>query len=842
MIEDIIIPAQGKINLVGTPIDSMETKTLKVITGKKSNIIAIDVDGFENPNVATLLKLISPNDCFVVSSQFTLDDVFAQKCRFKVLYNYYGDKELTNPRSKKDEDGKTIPQPIEIFYNKSRNVSIIGDRHDGYEYVMYNTITDIHFDLQDVVDYKIKFKLVGKNQGNSTIDRISSEEEQILSLIPTESEEVNSIEFTQIITRLLGSCPTIIKKNDTLLTFPCLFPEAHSKRNNAYAFKVGGHYVAKCQGLVCDGEYQNLNNLIKEEYSNQLEFKFDGFGLDMTKGDKVKVFIAPTSYGKTEKIAQEILNAITNNSKLLVVCQSKEAIIRLKNRVNYYSGGALPTFEQNSRIYTWISENNDGHLEESFIKANVIITHHYYLANAGDVLTYYPALNQVLSLPELEIIVDEAHTWLELATQLSIECGGTYKHIVGERYLENRDRLTKEQLDNRQDKLFEFTSCLEASLSDYGTIELHKQYKIYKTLEYIDLISEIKTRFEPQVDYKDDGSTEYTLYKNPNPINIQANNLEDADTQSVLNLILQPAEYILISRLVGDDIPRKTIGRSIVNFYHYSLIRMIFDRAKSVILTTATMTDYHFNCLDRTVKYEVIRIENQINKIKRVVLLSKQRDGRKNIRNQILDNLNDTNAQALLFMPTIKNAKDTVAKYDNMICNDNGWYTILNRVSQKDYIDNFKRNVIVCGLESSVAKGYNFMEEVGDDAEGFDIVYFDSEPVSPDVLKKYISMGDTIVDYYDTYAMTSFTQAIGRALRKEKEQLTICLNNIGPTLVSAIEKYLKHTLTCEIVSDELNLTNLKISTKKDMDDKEVDLSSNKLYRKLYIESGEPNEM
>ena len=35
MIEDIIIPAQGKINLVGTPIDSMETKTLKVITGKK---------------------------------------------------------------------------------------------------------------------------------------------------------------------------------------------------------------------------------------------------------------------------------------------------------------------------------------------------------------------------------------------------------------------------------------------------------------------------------------------------------------------------------------------------------------------------------------------------------------------------------------------------------------------------------------------------------------------------------------------------------------------------------------------------------------------------------------
>ena len=62
-----------------------------------------------------------------------------------------------------------------------------------------------------------------------------------------------------------------------------------------------------------------------------------------------------------------------------------------------------------------------------------------------------------------------------------------------------------------------------------------------------------------------------------------------------------------------------------------------------------------------------------------------------------------------MFMPTIDNAKDVVAKYDNMICCDNGWYTICKRVSQEDYVDNFKRNVIVCGLESSVSKGYNFI-------------------------------------------------------------------------------------------------------------------------------------
>lgn len=126
------------------------------------------------------------------------------------------------------------------------------------------------------------------------------------------------------------------------------------------------------------------------------------------------------------------------------------------------------------------------------------------------------------------------------------------------------------------------------------------------------------------------------------------------------------------------------------------------------------------------------------------------------------------------------------------------------------------------------------MEEVGDNAEGFDIVYFDSEPVSPDVLKKYVSLDGKIVDYYDTYAMTTFTQAIGRALRKEKKQLTLCLNNISPKLIGAIQSYLQQTLNCRIVVDELNLTNLKVSTLKDIVDSDNDLSENLLYQELYM--------
>ena len=828
-IREFLIGANGKKTLPNTPLDSMEVKTIKVITGVQSHILVIDVDDPSSEENQRLLSRISPNDLFVVSSQYTLEDVFSGSCRYKVLYNYNSEKELSNPRTKKDENGNTIPQPVEIFYNKSKTASVIGQRDDGYEYVIYNHLTDIHFDLKDIVSYKINFKLMGKSQGNEKIER-TIEDKEVFDL-PSDCQEVNALELTQILTRLLGSCPSITKKNNSLLTFPCLFPDMHSKKNNAYAYKINGYYVCKCQGIVCESEYIELNNAIRNEYTSSVVWDFDGFNIDRENGNKVKLFIAPTGWGKTEKMAEEALNYISSNRKLLLVLQSKESINRLKGRINYFSNGALPTLEMSGKMYTWISENNDGKLDESFMKANVIITHHYYLSNAGDVLTYYPALEQVLNTPQLDIIVDECHTWLELCTQLSLECGGLYQKITNNRYQENREKLTREQYGERKDRLEEITSCLEPTFTDYGTIELRKQYKVYKSLDYIDLVSEIDTRFSPIIDYKVDDLTEYKLYKNPAPTQMRPNNLEDCN--ECVDLILKPSEYILTSRLLGDDTPRRTIGRTIVNIYHYGLLKMIIDRCNSIILTTATMTDYHFNCLDRVCQYDKLVIEQQISKINKIVLLHKTKDTRRNIRKQILDNMNDTNARALMFMPTIDNAKDVVAKYDNMICCDNGWYTISKRVSQNDYIDNFKRNVIVCGLESSVSKGYNFMEEVGENADGFDIVYFDSEPVSPDVLKKYVGVDGKIVDYYDTYAMTTFTQAIGRALRKEKEQLTICLNNISPRLIQAIKDYLSQTLNCEIIVDELNLTNLKVSTIKDVVDSNNDLSENLLYQTLY---------
>lgn len=831
---EYISASNGKIDLVDTDLDSLSAQTVKLQTGISSHILCIDVDDPTCEANKRLLDLISINDCFVISSQYTFDDVINQRCRYKILYRYNSEKEITVPRTKKDSEGNTIPQPIEIFYNSKRKVAILGKRNDGYDYVMYNQLTDIHFDLQDIVDYKINFKLVGKDQGNTPIieKREQKEEEKLALEIPEDAETVDIEEFSRIILTILGKCPKITKKNDKLLTFPCLFPDLHSHKNNAYAFKKGGYYICKCQGLVCAGEYDELNRTIKAGYVQTQNYdKFKGFGLD-DKPNGIYNYIAPTGKGKTEMIAEEVLKAIQHNKKLVVALQSKEAIDRLKGRVNFKSNGAMPTFEMMGKCFTWVSENNDGNLMDNFAKANVIFTHHYYLSNAGDVLTYFPALKQLLDQEDVELIVDEAHTWLELCTQLTMEIGGLYNEVVKGRFISNGEQLTREQYEDRKEKLHSITNCLEPTLTDFGTIELRKQYKVYGSLDYIDLAKIIDERFAPVRDYKVDDLTEYKLYKNPNPTEMKANNLEDCN--DCVNLLLNPCEYVLVSKILGDETPRKTLGRVMATFYHYGLLKYILSKVKKAILTTATFTDYHYNCLNRVCKYEEIRITDEIKKVKKVVILKKSKDTQKRIRKQLLSSLNDTNSRALVFMPTIDNAKDIVSKYDNMICCDNGWYTIAKRVSQNDYVDNFKRNVIVCGLESSVSKGYNFLEEVDENAEGFDTVYFDSEPVSPDILKKYVDNEDRIVDYYDTYSLTCFTQAIGRALRKEKEQLTLCLNNISDGLVEAIKNYLSTTLDCEIIEDELSLTNLKISTIKDIKDSTNDLSENQLYQKLYM--------
>ena len=161
-------------------------------------------------------------------------------------------------------------------------------------------------------------------------------------------------------------------------------------------------------------------------------------------------------------------------------------------------------------------------------------------------------------------------------------------------------------------------------------------------------------------------------------------------------------------------------------------------------------------------------------------------------------------------MPTIEKAKKYLSLLNNSMLNDNGIYSVGERKGIDDYIDNQSRNLTLVGLESSVAKGYNYFEET--QGKGFEVVYFDNEPVSPPTIKKYPNIEGELLDYKSNYNISTFAQAIGRGFRKDKDVMTLCFNKIDDDSFNNIIEYLENSTNSRVIVDDLTLTNLKIST------------------------------
>ena len=262
-------------------------------------------------------------------------------------------------------------------------------------------------------------------------------------------QEPNIQEFKQLLLQVLPNTPNIIKKNN-LLTFPCLFPEEHSDLRNAhaYGFKKDGLYFAKCHGEVCHERYVELNKTLKELQIKAIKFKTDK--LFNINENGVHVFLAPTGWGKTETIADECLSAINDGRKLVVVLQNIEAIHRLVGRMSDRSGeeDKIKSMIDSDVIYLFTAENKEDY-KLKFEKARVIITHHYYFKNAGDILTKYQSTIDLLNIPNMELIIDEAHTLLELSTKIDLQIGGLYeKHRYDGliTYRKNRKSLLSEDI------------------------------------------------------------------------------------------------------------------------------------------------------------------------------------------------------------------------------------------------------------------------------------------------------------------------------------------------------------------------------------------------------------
>ena len=828
--------------------------TIHLNTGEASRVLVVDVDDPYSEQARAVRERIRRNDFIVYSSKHTLNDVFNGKCKFKVFYEYHG---VRLPKKKNNT-------AVEVFYGDKNLAAFAGKRGDGYDYVISSlsekTIKPLHFDINDVVENKISgFDLfhgkekLEKKLAKQTEDEMSQNGEHLdekMSQNVKESEDdllgydkVNIREFQKLlmeIPHVSSDLPEMIKRGD-IITFSCLFPDAHTdkKNANAYAFKKDGFYVARCHGHVCSEHYWKLNRELRELVLNRMHFENStGFG----EFDQSHVlFKAPTGWGKTEAIAEEALKAINNKSKLLILLQSKEAIVRLTERINHKSNGAFDTLYQMGKIYIYTSENKDREHTISVEKANVIISHHYYFINAGNILTYYKDSMDILNQEDLKVIIDEAHTYTEMASRLDLEVGGLYRRdsFAGmEIWTSNTKALTYEELHAEPDYYKIITNCLDANLNDFHTVELKKQWKLYPQVEYLSIVNEIEDNenYTKVEEFKEE-DVEYSVYINRNVKAIKENNLENE--AEGLNLLTDSAERVIIAKSIGDELARRHIGRITFTAFHTQILRMVLERPRQVVLTTATWETYHEDIVSKITHLHHHEVQQQIDKIGKIILLRASEQKPAKIRKQVLETTNDVNARALLFFPTIQKARDVAKEYDNIMLNDNGMYSIGKRKSSMDYVDNFVRNVTVAGLESSVAKGYNYLEEVDGNSEGFEIIYFDKKPVSPVVIKKYFDKNGQLVDYQSDYKWSAFAQAIGRAFRKQKETLCIAINDINDADYKIILNYLKQETKAEIIEDSLNIMNIKISIPSfirsvGFEDISKQLKDNRLFKKIYI--------
>jgi len=817
--KEFLIAANGKIRLNNSLLNP-KTKTLQLQTGPDSGYLALDIDDPSHPNNKLLLKVISRDNFIVRSSKYSLDDVFRGKCRYKVVYRY---------------NGKNIPfkrdnKAIEVFYQPRRYVAIAGKRDDGFEYEFSGTVSDIHFDINDFLQANVPFDMMGSTSNKVRKPAEKEEEAEIIDGI----EAVDISEFKRVAGSFVKDLPVIKQKNSNLLTFECLFPHTHTSKNYGYAFKKDGIYVAKCQGEACSHEYKELNKNIKNATLNTINFEnTGGFGV----GDGVTVFTAPTGWGKTEKIAEEALQAINDKKKLLILLQNKEAINRLLDRIDDKSGGYTTSLLDSGKIFIYTAENKTENFTSDVQQAYVIITHHYYFKNAGDVLTYFPSSHFILQQKNLEVIIDEAHSFIELASRMDLDIGGYYdlRNFNGvDIFIRNYTAYTKEDTLNKP-SLHRLTACVEGYVSDFGTITLQRQNKVYKEIKYMDIARDINDRMELVQSFREK-NYQYRIYKNPNVQPLRANSVEEAGSAS--DLLLNSSEYLVLAVNEGDDVKRRKVGDISLTIYHSQNLHHILTKPKKVLLTTATMNQYHKDILARQCEYKVKTVKEEIRKVGKIILLKSNDSKASRMRNKVLETVNTVNSRSLLFFPTIEKAKAVLLDYENAMLNDNGYYVVGKRKGSNDFVDNMDRNVTLAGLESSVAKGYNYLEEVETSAYGFELIYFDNSPVSPQIVKKYIDNDGNLHDYESDYNISVFAQAIGRALRKQKETLTLALNNIDDHSYKMIRKYIETYTNAQVIEDDLNITNIKISLSGymrqfDMRDLKNRLRSNTLFQKLY---------
>lgn len=836
---------ENSLEKLGANIFHYSAKTIGLKSGEISGIICLDVDIPNSNDNKKLIPFLEKTDWIIHSNKFTLEDVFAQKCKYKVFFKYDGEK-----------IARTKNKSVEVFYDKVIAVAGSKDLDEEYCFSYDCEIRNINFDINEILEFKVKkFNLLKQDKKKVSkvkrkkIEKIEKEKEIAIE-IEEHSEKCSIEEFKSILKSIKHPfIPAMNYKRDKKIIAlnNCLFPDHHSNPIRAGIKKINGIYKCFCFGEACEGsgDYFKLNQKIETLYHSQKKYNFgeNKNWNDLATGE-VHVLHAPTGWGKTETNISDIMNffnEIGNNlsKKKIVMVQHKAAIDALIRRLQEKMGKEIYLeLLKNGRIMIWTGDVKiqSGAFENKIRKASVIITHHFYAFPQGDLILFHEKWKWIMKEFNPDLIIDEAQTFIETATRKDVKIGACYKRDFSGKWIQNREKFTKQQkLENPYIKTI--GDCLEFSKHKiFKSVSLRQNSELYQEVKYVNLFNEIKQRFKILNDWEENNwryihlineKTTYPLMKGE----------ENENNSSYIDNLLNPTSAAIISINIGDEIPRKTIGDVYVSFFHEQFVNFIIKCSSRLILMGATINENHVaiikNQLENKNLNEII-IPEKIDKSDNIVLLVKEND-LINTREGVIETLIESESKALIFMPTKDSAEKLMKKYpENIMLNNNGRYETDYRITDKDYAN---RNITVLGLESGGAQGTNFVDELYGDF-GLEIIYIEGSSVSPKILKKWIDVKTgEVIDYEHDYNIETMVQAIGRAFRKRKHNLTIVLNNTDEILVEKLIKSLKERTTANLKKGIYTNYNLQLTLEsylKTLDEKSIEIiKDNKIVISLY---------
>lgn len=593
------------------------------------------------------------------------------------------------------------------------------------------------------------------------------------------------------------------KKNENLLTFKCLFDDEHSSMRdaNAYAFKRDGIYVAKCQGEVCHHSYDKLNKHLQKFTPINFNYDLEQMkSLPFSESKPMTVYRAPTGSGKTTRIITEMMRAFNESDRIFIVLPSKTHIQELLKRYNDTTKD-LSVIENSRKLFIFTSETNDDNFRLNVTAANVIITHHHYLKTKGHLGIKYGKIKDIYSQAST-VIIDEADRFLDLVHSNTLLVGGLYRKM--QRFdgsIIHKKNIKSLTLDDLSEEYQIKTNILEPVFTSFQTIEFHSKHEIVEGLGYLDMVETLTEEFVKIKELKLD-NFHYEFYVNLDPKPLEDKIIDEGDIPDAISLALRSANAATLIYNEGDNYKRKQIGDVNLVLTYHDILKDLKAHPR-VLLTSATFTDYHFDILD---DHEVIDGEQKLKDVKRIVVL---RNGKysTNTKKQVLSFVSDNKVMTLSFFGTKAVAEAQRRRYpDSTMFVDNGVYSVAKRNNIKDHIQ--QRTVTLVGLESVMSVGYNYLEEV--EGDGFELLYFDKIPLSPDFTKYYLDE-TKVKEIKQAYNLNVYLQAVGRAFRMEKEELTIVFNEIEDETYDLLLDKLREISNAAIIEAEYSLSNLKAS-------------------------------